>query len=237
MQKTGIPHVAIECEGEKAQRSALFVLGGREPDAAWFAAAAKGREVWAADRGVEICRKAGVIPDMLIGDCDSAARESWEWAGALGVPCEKFPSDKELTDFQLAVKIFCERNKNAAKKIFLTGAWGGRFDHLWSVVISFLNFPAPHVTFCVADEREGLALLAGAEEMKFTFDGKPKALSLISFSERCEGVSIRGARWPLESVELCYAFPYALSNRLVDGVDALVSCGSGRLGFYWLWDE
>lgn len=237
MQKTCLPHVAIECKGEKAQSSALLVLGGREPDAAWFAAAALGREVWAADRGVEICRKAGVIPEMLIGDCDSASQEGWEWAESQGVPCERYESDKDLTDFQLAVKIFCERNKTYAKKIFLTGAWGGRFDHLWSVVISFLNFPAPHIPFCIADESEGLALLAGPETIKFTFDGKPKALSLISFSEKCTGVSVQGVRWPLENAELRYAFPYAVSNRPAEGGELVVSCAEGRLGFYWVWDE
>ncbi|MBQ9881780.1 MAG: thiamine diphosphokinase [Synergistes sp.] len=237
MQKTCLPHVTIECKGEKAQSSALFVLGGREPDAAWFAEAAAGREVWAADRGVEVCRKAGVLPDMLVGDCDSASRESWEWAAEHMVPCERFQSDKDLTDFQLAVNIFCERNRNAAKSIILTGAWGGRFDHLWSIVISFMNFPAPHVPFCIADEREGLVLLSGPEEMTFSFDGKPKALSLISFSEKCCGVSINGVRWPLEGAELSRDFPYAVSNRPSDSSCVSVSCESGCLGFCWVWNE
>lgn len=214
-----------------------MVLGGRAPAAGWLAALAFGGEAWAVDRGIEACRAAGIVPRRLIGDCDSAARESWRWAEDNGVPVERYQSDKDLTDFQLALEIFRAQNKDCVKKIFLTGAWGGRFDHLWSLLLSFLNFSSPHVPFCLADDREGLVIIDGPQEAAFTFDTAPKAVSLLSFSDDCAGVCISGVRWPLKEVALRYGFPYAISNRLDDGLRARVSCEKGRLGFYWVWDE
>ena len=130
--------------------TALLVLGGRAPSPSWLSEFGSRGEVWAVDRGVEACRAAGIIPRRLVGDCDSASAESWRWAADNGVPVERYQSDKDLTDFQLALELFREKNKGRAKKIFLTGAWGGRFDHLWSLVLTFLNFSSPHVPFCIA---------------------------------------------------------------------------------------
>lgn len=237
METTGLPRLTIEQEDKTAMDLALLVLGGRAPSPSWLSEFGSRGEVWAVDRGVEACRAAGIIPRRLVGDCDSASAESWRWAADNGVPVERYQSDKDLTDFQLALELFREKNKGRAKKIFLTGAWGGRFDHLWSLVLTFLNFSSPHVPFCIADEREGLVLLDGPANASFTFAERPKAVSLLSFSGECAGVSIAGVRWPLDGVALSRGFPYAISNRLGDGLAARVNCESGRLGFYWLWEE
>lgn len=237
METIRLPQVTIEQDNGTETDSALMVLGGREPSPLWLSELAFRGEVWAVDRGIEACRRAGIIPRRLIGDCDSASAESWRWAEDNGVPAERYQSDKDLTDFQLALDIFREKNKDRVKKIFLTGAWGGRFDHLWSLILSFLNFSSPHVPFCIADEREGLVLMEGPAEAAFTFARRPKALSLLSFSDICAGVSIAGVRWPLNEVVLRLGFPYAISNRLDGGQRVRAGCESGLLGFYWVWDE
>ena len=55
------------------QDACLLVVGGRAPEAAWLREAAKGREVWAVDHGLDACLAAGIRPQRLIGDGDSAA--------------------------------------------------------------------------------------------------------------------------------------------------------------------
>ncbi|MCD7954019.1 MAG: hypothetical protein LUG14_14235 [Synergistaceae bacterium] len=79
--------------------------------------------------------------------------------------------------------------------------------------------------------------MEGPTEAAFTFARRPKALSLLSFSESCTGVSIAGVRWPLNEVVLRLGFPYAISNRLDGWRRARVGCENGLLGFYWIWDE
>ncbi|MDO5116211.1 MAG: thiamine diphosphokinase [Synergistaceae bacterium] len=235
MRLTNLPWVTIEKIGGAELPSALMALGGRPPAPSWLSGLKFDGEVWAVDRGIDICRAAGIVPQMLIGDGDSATREGWLWAEERGVPIRRYQSDKDLTDFQLALDIFRENNKNEVKRIFLTGAFGGRFDHLWSTAITFLNFSAPHVPFCAADDKEGLLILREGEEYSLSFQRLPEAVSLISFSEESRGVRLEGVRWPLDGARLSYGFPYAVSNRLNDGRRAKISCESGRLGLYWAW--
>lgn len=216
----------------------LMALGGRAPAEEWLRAAGC-RELWAVDRGIEICRRAGRIPDLMIGDADSCSPASLEWALAEGVPFERFESDKDLTDFQLALDIFARKNKNIKKNIILTGAFGGRFDHLWSLIISFLNYTGEQVPFCIADDKEGVLLLHGPQSAALKFVSAPKAVSLIPFSPECSEVSISGVRWPLDKVLLKYAEPYSISNRTEGGSggEARVSLSAGTLGAYWIFNE
>lgn len=185
------------------------------------------------DRGVEACRAAGLVPDRLIGDQDSASLETWQWAEAQGVPVEKYDSDKDLTDFQLSLDLASQAA--GGRCLFVTGAFGGRFDHLWSAVVSFLNRCGRCVPLCMADDAEGMFFLKDAETLDLTFAKHPLAFSLVPFSESCRGVSLHGVRWPLEGVTLTYRDPYSVSNRVDAGLRASVSLSEGTLGCYWCW--
>lgn len=214
-----------------------MVLGGRAPSPDFLAALARGREVWAVDRGVEACRAAGVVPAALIGDRDSGSAQSWRWAAERGASTREYQSDKDLTDFQLALEILADECKNDEKRIILTGALGGRFDHLWSLTLSFMNLTRAGVPFCMADDREGVMFVRGGEGYALSFARRPKALSLLSFSPLCRGVNLSGVHWPLVDAELRYDFPYAVSNRVEGEGRVGVSCASGALGLCWTWND
>ena len=123
------------------QDACLLVVGGRAPEAAWLREAAKGREVWAVDHGLDACLAAGIRPQRLIGDGDSAAPAAWQLAKEQHIPIEQFPVEKDDTDTQLALKLAREAGFPAA---IVTGAFGGRFDHALSTVTSctFAALPA-----------------------------------------------------------------------------------------------
>lgn len=214
-----------------------MVLGGRAPSPEFLASLARGCELWAVDRGVEACRAAGIAPAVLVGDRDSGSAEGWRWAAERGAATREYQSDKDLTDFQLALEIFADERKNSEKNIILTGALGGRFDHLWSLTLSFLNMTSCGVPFCMADDREGMIFVRGGERYALSFAQKPKALSLLSFSPVCRGVNLSGVHWPLADAELRYDRPYAVSNRVEGKGRAEVSCGEGTLGVYWTWND
>ena len=86
-----------------------MVLGGRAPSPEFLASLARGCELWAVDRGVEACRAAGIAPAVLVGDRDSGSAEGWRWAAERGAATREYQSDKDLTDFQLALENFCGR--------------------------------------------------------------------------------------------------------------------------------
>ncbi len=68
----------------------LVVAGGRAPQPDWLRAAAKGRSVYAADRGAACCLNAGVVPRALYGDCDSTTEDVYERLAALGTQVQRF---------------------------------------------------------------------------------------------------------------------------------------------------
>lgn len=214
------------------QDACLLVIGGRAPEASWLCQAASCHDVWAVDHGLDACLAAGILPKRLIGDGDSAAPASWQFAETQGIPIEKFPSEKDDTDTQLALRIAKEAGFPAA---IVTGAFGGRFDHALSTVTSCAFAPLPCL---LADEREALFFVHSGEAVTFTPVQKPKAISLLPFTPRCCGVDLTGTHWPLHGATLEASSMRAVSNVLAAGSRALtVSLQGGLLGVYFVWHE
>ncbi|MBR1645756.1 MAG: thiamine diphosphokinase [Selenomonadaceae bacterium] len=209
----------------------LFVTGGRAPNVDWLAEVANGRKIFCVDKGIEICRKLELVPEILIGDFDSAENSSVEWAREKKIPVERHPVDKDLTDTQLAL--------NRAAEIFgehvaiLTGCFGGRFDHLYSTIFTCA---AIERKIFLADEREIIFFVTGGESVDVTFNQKPLALSLLPATEICTGVTIKNVRWELDGATLTQNFPNAVSNRVIDKKIS-VSVESGKLAIYLCFAE
>lgn len=214
------------------QDACLLVVGGRAPEAAWLREAAKGREVWAVDHGLDACLAADIRPQRLIGDGDSAAPAAWQLAKEQHIPIEQFPVEKDDTDTQLALKLAREAGFPAA---IVTGAFGGRFDHALSTVTSCAFAPLPCL---LADELETLLFVHGSETLRCWPTEAPKAISLLPFTPRCEGVNLTGTHWPLADATLEARSMRAISNVLEPGSTSLtLSLTSGLLGLYFVWRE
>ncbi len=209
----------------------VLVAGGRPPAADWLKEAAAGRRVWCADRGAAACRRADVVPHRLLGDLDSAEPEDWNWAGAAGARTTRFPSEKDLTDTQLALEDIKSCQPSAF--VLLTGGLGGRLDHLFSALFSLAW---SGLSGCLADEKEVLFCLEGPAVVELRPVTPPLALSLLPLTPAAEGVTLTGVHWPLEAARLSQSEPYAVSNRLQDGPCRL-SLKKGRLGLYLCWRE
>lgn len=209
----------------------LFVSGGRPPSVDWFKAVADGRKIFCVDKGIELCKACEVVPNFLIGDFDSANQSAVDWARAKGVPVETYPADKDLTDTQLAL--------NRATELFgehtaiLTGAFGGRFDHLYSTIFTCA---ALNRKIFLADEREIIFYLRGGEGVTIEFFTKPLAVSLLPMTNTCEGVTTKNLHWELDGATLSQDFPNAVSNRIEDD-KIFISVGRGTLAVYLCFDE
>jgi len=207
----------------------IAVLGGRAPDPFWLRSAADGRAVWAADRGAEACRAAGLIPGHALGDFDSIGKDTAEWLKHLGVKTEHFPKDKDKTDFQLCLE-------RAGKNLLVTGCWGGRFDHAFANVFSALWDGRNLGVLAFADESEVMMLLTGQSALELEFQTLPLALSLLPLSDICRGVDIYGTKWELKGAELSQGRPCAISN-VAEQNHVSVRIEQGILGVYCLFKE
>jgi len=202
----------------------LLVAGGRTPNRKYFSKIAQGRKILAIDKGIEICRAENILPELLIGDFDSAENSAVAWAKENKVPVKRYPVDKDFTDTQLALELV------EGKIVLLTGIFGGRLDHLFSNVFTCAN---SNLKIVLADEQEIIFFLQGAESVEVNFFEKPLAISLLPVSEVCEGVSINNVRWKLENAKLFQKIPSAISNRL-EGDKIKLNLHAGTLAIYFV---
>ncbi len=207
--------------------AALLVTGGRAPSIDWLQKVAPEKMLFCADHGLDSCLDANLEPSFIIGDGDSMSEKAKKYMCTAKAQNLALPQEKDLTDTQAALS-FIEK-KCAKATIFVTGAFGGRFDHLFSTLFSLAFQKAPFV--CAADEKEVLLFLKSGEKMTLNFSQAPLSLSLLPFSARCTGVSLQNVRWTLNNACLEQSYPYAVSNRAYSG-DIKVSIDEGILGLY-----
>ena len=171
----------------------------------------------ACDRGWLYAKKAGLIPDLVIGDFDSSPVPKDR------ASVEIYPERKDDTDTMLAAK---HALKLGYSDITICCAFGGRMDH------TLANIQA--AAFIVSSGGE--AELIGKDTLAFAFTGTKKAFpkkgeysfSIFSLSDQCTGVSIRGSQYDCENIVLTNSFPLGVSNAWSEDVIE-VAAGSGIL--------
>lgn len=196
------------------EKNLMFISGGRPPTLEWLLDCSKDIDrIWCIDHGIDTCRQAELIPELLIGDLDSARSDSVEWAQQNNVAIERYPVDKDFTDTQLALDRAAKLDESPY--IIMTGAFGGRVDHLYATLFSCAQSP---LKIFLADQREVIAFVRDGESIRLQFDIKPLALSLLPFSNVCKGVSVDGVHWALDRAELYQTLPNAVSNRVENDI-------------------
>ena len=207
----------------------LVVAGGRAPDIAWLGEVAATKKLYCADKGIEVCLQANLVPTALFGDGDSGSKDAYEKAQTLGTKVETFPVEKDDTDLQLVLQNL------EGSDLICTGVWGGRFDHLYSNVFSLLSYKEVHqAQVILADDKEAMLLVTAKEAVKISLHKKVKALSLLPLSE-VNKVTLKNVRWELQEAELKLLHPYAISNIPQD--EFTFECLDGKIGLYLCFEE
>lgn len=230
-QKFILPQCTAEITAFEQQETCFVTAGGRRPDLNWLQKAAAGYTVYCADAGGAYCLEAGIMPQRLYGDGDSAGAEVYKKLAAQGTNIFQYPPAKDDTDLQLVLQQCTGCN------LIVSGIWGGRFDHLYSNVFSLLGYKAKHgCQVIMADEQEVMLLLQDSESVHVSIDKlqNVKAVSLLPLSNEVQ-VNIAGVRWPLQQAQLQLLYPYAISNEPLG--DFTCDCLAGAVGLYLCFTE
>jgi thiamine pyrophosphokinase len=173
----------------------------------------------AADSGLRHAAALAVVPELWVGDFDSSDGGMIE----RNPDIERlvFPPDKDRTDGELAVE---EALSRGASSLLLVGAFGGaRPDH------AFLHLS---MALRLMDRGIGTLLSSGGQEGsplphgKSAFDYAAGTLfSNLAFSG-LRGLTVRGAKWPLDHVAVPFGSSLTLSNVVTERLS--VSLGEGR---------
>ena len=226
-----LPQCEINFSEENFAQEILLVGGGRFPNENYFLQLAEGRRIFCIDRGIELCKKLKILPEILIGDFDSAGKIFVDWAAENKIKIIRHPVEKDFTDTQLALKFFDENFKNFSA--ILTGSFGGRADHLFSTIFSCANFSEK---IFLADDREIIFYIHGGETATINFLKKPVAISLLPMKNFCDGVTTKNLHWELENAKLFQNLPNAVSNR-AESSEIKISISTGTLAIYFCFEE
>ncbi|KQT69914.1 MULTISPECIES: thiamine diphosphokinase [unclassified Aureimonas] len=182
-----------------------------------------GTRVVAADRGMRHAAPLGLSPELWIGDFDSAGADLQ--ALHPDVPRETFPADKDKTDGELAIRTALARG---ATSLLLVGACGGpRTDHAFMHLVLAIGLAEEGVSIELFDGAErGVPLVEGRRTIVDAVPGA--AFSILRFSD-VEGLSISGAKWPLEGVDLPFSSILTQSNEATGPVEVTIERGRAVL--------
>ncbi len=217
----------------RAAGPAILVGDGDVPlrralDDAWPGWAHGATLVIAADGGARKAARAGLRPDLVVGDADSLGPDGLAEVRAAGIPVELAAVAKDESDLELAVIAAIDRG---ASRVTILGALGGpRFDHAvanaWLLAHSALH----GIPTVLLDATTRVRLLdAGSAPASVTLTGRPGDLiSIFPFGAAAVGITTDGLAYPLRDEPLPAGPARGLSNVRI-GAEACVSLRSGRL--------
>ncbi len=191
----------------------LIITGGRiDPCFAnHFINKTEWGKVIAADSGLEYCRKEGVIPDLILGDFDSADPETFcAYQARYPSRIEKFPSRKDETDTELAIRKAVEAG---ADSITILGATGSRMDHvLGNIQLLKLAMDAGVECFLV-DEHNRIRMT----DKNLTLEKSCQYgdyVSLIPYTPAVEGLTLTGFAYEVADYTMTGGNARGVSNRI-----------------------
>lgn len=171
-----------------------------------------------ADGGYQYARRAGITPHLLMGDFDSITEEV-----PSHIETRTFSREKDDTDTGLCVKAAIE---SGYQDILIVGGLGGRFDHSVANLQTMASAAAQIKSVAMIDEKNFVTILINS---RINIPRKTGYhLSLFSFSEKCQGVSVSGVHYPLSHYTMTNQFPLGVSNEF-EADEAIISVENGTL--------
>ena len=160
-------------------------------------------EIIAVDSGIEHLLNLSLNPNTLIGDLDSISKKSLDEVKKNGVKILAFNSNKDQTDFELALNYLEETEKS---KVYIIGGESGEIDHLISI---FLLIPSKsffeNIIWLYGDKRIIFRQKIELNIKKFT------KFSIIPLSD-LTNLSIDGAEWNLDNKDIQFGETLTLRN-------------------------
>jgi len=170
------------------KRTLLICNGEPPPSALLVALARRASLVVAADGGANAALRAGVRPDVVIGDLDSLLPASARrLAGARIIRIAR----QDNTDLEKALDFIAA---DTPSRVMIAGATGGRLDFTLGNLAVFWNYTARlPITFVGEGWR---AVPVGRRRTERA--GRGVTVSLVPFGD-CAGITLRGMKYTLRN--------------------------------------
>ncbi|WP_349763886.1 thiamine diphosphokinase [Fusobacterium sp. SYSU M8D902] len=175
-------------------------------------------DIYCADGGANLLEKLGVFPREIWGDLDSVSEEILQKYEEVGVGIKRFPKEKDFTDGELVLQYVTEKEYD---KIVIIGGLGGRKDH--ELTNLNLIFKFKNLSFITEQEE-----IFEIEKDKVILFQKGKTISFVPFSEKVEGLTLKGVKYPLDKYTLHRGDSICMSN-IIEEDRCEISFEKGKL--------
>ena len=190
-------------------RTALIISGAPEENLAYVIDIYERLErplIVCADRGLEHAVSLGLQPDLFVADCDSSHRAD--------APCEfiRLVPEKDDTDTMHALNVAIDRG---CTNVVIVCAMGGRVDHMLANLALCEYCSEKGVRCTIADDRNTVEFF-GPETVKIERNNRFSFFSLIPLDRYLEGVTIKGAKYPLQDARVSRSNILTVSNEFLE---------------------
>ena len=173
--------------------------------------------VIAADAGIRYLEECGINADLVIGDFDSL-NDIPTYPNTMALSPEK-----DDTDMLAAVR---EGIKAGYSDFHIYCGMGGRIDHTIAnlQVLAYLSENDMRGFLFGKD-----SVITAITNQKISFEKVPSGyISVFSYTEKAEGIYLRGLKYELTDAVLTNTFPLGVSNEFI-GRESSISVSSGTL--------
>lgn len=169
------------------------------------------------DSGIKHLESLQVKPGLIVGDFDSHENPHLD-VETIVLPCEK-----DDTDTVFAVK---ETMKRGYTDFLLIGVIGARLDHTLANVSILLYLDSNEANGKIIDDYSEMEIVS--DHPAFITDDY-SYFSLLNIFGKASGITITGAKYPLDNAEISCDYQYGISNEVNRGEVAEVTVRYGKL--------
>ena len=169
------------------------------------------------DSGLKHLSYLHLKPSLIVGDFDSYKNPHLD-VETIVLPCEK-----DDTDTMFAIK---EAIKRGFDDFLLIGVVGARLDHTLGNVSILLYLDSLKKKGCIIDDYSEIEIIS--DKPVFICD-QYEFFSLLNITGCANGITITGAKYPLNDAEISCEYQYGISNEVLPGEKAIVSLRYGKL--------
>jgi len=166
----------------------------------------------AADKGLLALDRLNILPDYILGDFDSAGSEILSKYREKSIPIMTFPSQKDMTDTELAFELALTKKPSV---IYFAGATGTRLDHTLANINLLYVALEKKIDAKIIDANNKIYLKA--ENFVIKKDKQyGNFVSLLPFTYQVKGLKLRGFKYPLDGIILKKGSSLGISNEITD---------------------
>jgi len=185
----------------------IIVSGGNPPSKELLTSEiAEDTFLIAADSGANCLYDYNIEPHLLLGDFDSIDKKVLDYFKMCNCIIDIYPTEKDFTDTEIAVKKALCMKPN---EIVFLGCTGSRVDHLLGNIGMLKICLENGVKACIKDKNNNIRLVNTSTTLKGAVG---QIFSLQSYGDEIIGLTIEGAKYPLNNYNLKIGGSITISN-------------------------